>query len=420
MIDNNILPFRNHDPYAALRNSEFRNYVLARLTLTIGSLMQAVIVGWQVYELTRDPFSLGLIGLAEAIPAISISLYAGHLTDKLNRKSVLLFSYTLLLFCAFSLAFISTNYSHSFIPNKLIAIYSVIFISGIARGFSMPSAFAFMSQLIEPGLFPNAVTWNSSIWQVGAVAGPAVAGFIFSFAGFTYSYLCIAVLELVAVMLVSLIKRKPTPEMKEEIPIMESLTAGIKFVFSNKIILSAISLDLFAVLFGGATALLPIFADDILKTGPQGLGILRAAPSIGAVVMTIVMTRKPPIQNTGIKLLICVFSFGICMILFAISKNFYLSVFLLALSGAFDSVSVVIRATIMQLMTPDNMKGRVSSVNSIFIGSSNEIGAFESGVAAKLMGVIPSVIFGGTMTLIVVFIVTYLSPKLRKLSIQHL
>jgi MFS family permease len=419
LIDNGYtqVSFLKHDPYASLRNPEFRNYVIARLVLTIGSLMQAVIVGWQVYELTKDPFSLGLIGLAEAIPSIGVSLYAGYLTDKLNRKYVLLFSYSLLLLCALFLALISAGDVSSFIPNKVFAIYAAIFLSGIARGFAQPSAFAFLSQLVEPALFPNAVTWNSSIWQVGAVTGPAIAGFIYSFAGFTYSYLLISVFIFTGVILISFIKKKPLPVRKKELPMIQSLTAGVKFVFNNKIILSAISLDLFAVLFGGATALLPIFSDEILRTGPQGLGILRAAPSIGAVVMTFVMTRKPPTYNAGRKLLVCVFSYGITMLVFAVSQSFYLSVCMLALGGAFDSVSVVIRATIMQLMTPEEMKGRASSVNAIFIGSSNEIGAFESGVAAKFMGTVPSVIFGASMTLIVVFIVSFLSPKLRKLNL---
>jgi len=380
-------------------------------------LMQAVIVGWQVYELTKDPLSLGLIGLAEVIPAITVSFFAGHIVDTSVRKHVLLFAYSLMLFCAFFLFFISADTIVLLSENKVTAIYAVIFISGIARGFSMPSAFAFWAQLIPQNIFTNAVTWNTSTWQLGAVMGPAIAGFVYAMAGFSYSYLIITVLIFLAVFLLLFIKKRPKPDVMIQSSLVERLTAGLKFVFKKKIILSAISLDMFAVLFGGATALLPIFSAEILFTGPEGLGMLRAAPAVGALLMAVFLTRRPPKKHAGINLLSCVFGFGLSMIVFAVSKNFYLSLLALALSGGFDAVSVVIRSTIIQLMTPDNMKGRVSAVNSIFIGSSNEIGAFESGVTAKLMGVVPSVILGGLMTLVVVFIVWFFSPKLRKLSL---
>lgn len=411
-----ITPFK-HDPYSALKVSEFRNFIIARFFLTIAALMQAVIVGWQVYELTKDPLSLGLIGLAEVIPSIAVSFFAGHIVDTSVRKHVLLFAYSLLLFCALSLFFISTDTVDFLSMNKVTAIYTVIFISGIGRGFSMPSAFAFWAQLVPQNIFANAVTWNTLTWQIGAVTGPAIAGFVYAFAGFSNSYLLIGAVIAFALALLSFIKKRPKPEVTELDSLAERLTAGLKFVFKKKIILSAISLDMFAVLFGGATALLPIFSAEILFAGPEGLGMLRAAPAIGAVVMAAFLTRRPPRKHAGVNLLSCVFGFGISMIVFAVSKDFYLSLFALALSGAFDAVSVVIRSTIIQLMTPDNMKGRVSAVNSIFIGSSNELGAFESGVAAKIMGVIPSVIFGGAMTLVVVFIVWFFSPKLRKLTL---
>ena len=417
--DNTLQPLTSkRDSIAALRLPEFRNYIFGRLLLTIASLIQSVIVGWQVYELTKDPLSLGLIGLAEAIPAILISVFSGHIVDSRNRKTVLLSSYLLLLLCAIVLFIISSNLTSSLHHYQLTAIYSVIFISGIARGFTMPSSFAFMSQLVSPEVLPNAITWNMSTWQVGAITGPAIAGFVFSFSGFAFSYLLVSILILVAVIFISTIKKKPDPDIIENQSLSDKLTAGVKFVFSKKIVLSAISLDLFAVLFGGATALLPIYSAEILFTGPQGLGMLRAAPSIGAVLVALFLTRRPPMRDTGKKLLTCVFGFGICMIIFAVSRDFYLSLFILALGGGFDAVSVVIRHTIIQLMTPDNMKGRVSAVNSVFIGSSNEIGAFESGLAAKLMGVVPSVVFGGTMTLLVVIIVFILSPQLRKLNLM--
>ena len=379
--------------------------------------MQAVIVGWQVYELTKDPLSLGLVGLAEVIPSIAVSFFAGHIVDTSIRKHVLLFAYGLLFFCSVSLFFISTDTISFITANKVTAIYAAIFISGIARGFSMPSAFAFWSQLIPQKIFANAVTWNTSTWQLGAVTGPAIAGFVFALLGYSMTYLLVGIIILSAIILLSFIKKRPKPEVIEQASLLKKLTAGAKFVYKNKIILNAITLDLFAVLFGGATALLPIFSAEILFVGPEGLGMLRAAPSVGALFMAVFLTRHPPTKHAGKVLLMCVFGFGVSMLVFAVSKSFSLSLIALAIGGAFDAVSVIIRSTIIQLMTPDNMKGRVSAVNSIFVGSSNEIGAFESGVTAKFMGTVASVIFGGAMTLVVVIIVWYFSPKLRKLRL---
>jgi MFS family permease len=296
-------------------------------------------------------------------------------------------------------------------------MYAAIFLSGIGRGFSAPSFFAFVSQLVPRETLPNAITWNTTTWQTGAVTGPAIGGLLYGFIGPTNTYVTIVIFWIISILLITPITKKPIPEILGIQTLKERLTAGLKFVFERKVILGAISLDLFAVLFGGAVALLPIFAGEILFVGPQGLGVLRAAPSIGAVIMAIYMTRHPFTKNAGRNLLISVIGFGICIIIFGLSKSFYLSLFILALSGGFDSVSVVIRATIIQLMTPDNMKGRVSAVNSIFIGSSNEIGGFESGVAAKLLGTVPSVVFGGVMTLLIVSFVTIVSPRMRKLKL---
>jgi len=381
--------------------------------------MQAVIIGWQVYELTKDPFSLGLVGLAEAIPSIITALFSGHIVDISDRKKILISSYALILFCSFSLFIISTDKFALVLNQKVIAIYGVIFISGIARGFVMPSSFAFMAQLVPRDLFTNAVTWNSTIWQIGAVTGPALGGLVYGFYGVSISYAAVVFLIALSIFLMSFVSGKPVPQPTEHNTIYEKLSAGIKFVFNNKIILSALSLDMFAVLFGGAVAMLPVYAGEILISGPEGLGVLRAAPSVGAVIMAVWLAYNPPGKNAGLKLLINVAGFGVCIIIFAVSKNFILSVFILALSGMFDMFSVVIRQTIMQLKTPENMKGRVAAVNSIFIGSSNEIGAFESGFAAKLMGVVPSVIFGGVMTLIVVITVAISAPVLRKFNIEE-
>jgi MFS family permease len=416
-LDNTSESIEKPDPYAALRFWEFRNFTIARLCITIASQMQAVIVGWQIYEITKDPFSLGLIGLAEAIPSISVLLFAGHITDISDRKKIVLYSVLLMSFCSLMLLLITSDLIHSLSTNKLILIYSVIFLSGIGRGFSAPSFFAFVSQLVPKEILPNAITWNTTTWQTGAVTGPAIGGLLYGFIGATNTFITIVIFWIISVFMILPIKNKPVPVIIGIQSLKEKLTAGLKFVFERKIVLGAISLDLFAVLFGGAVALLPIFAGEILFAGPEGLGILRAAPSIGAVIMAVTMTRRPFTKNAGKNLIISVFGFGLCIILFGISKNFYLSLIILALSGAFDSVSVVIRATIIQLMTPDNMKGRVSAVNSIFIGSSNEIGAFESGVAAKLLGTVPSVIFGGVMTILIVTVVTFAFPKLRRLKL---
>ncbi|MDZ4713562.1 MAG: MFS transporter [bacterium] len=405
------------DPYAALRFWEFRNFTGARLCITIAAQIQAVIVGWQIYEITKDPLSLGLIGLAEAIPSISVLLFAGHITDTNDRKKIVMLSVFLMTFCSLLLLLISTDTINFFTINKVTAMYCAIFLSGIGRGFSAPSFFAFVSQLVPKDVLPNAITWNTSTWQIGAVTGPAIGGLLYGFIGPTNTYITIVVFWIVSIFLISPITKKPIPQIIDVVSLKQKLTAGLKFVFERKIILGAISLDLFAVLFGGAVALLPIFAGEILFVGPQGLGALRAAPAIGAVIMALYMTRHPFTKKAGRNLLMSVLGFGICIIAFGLSKNFFLSLIILGFSGAFDSVSVVIRATIIQLMTPDNMKGRVSAVNSIFIGSSNEIGAFESGVAAKLLGTVPAVLFGGVMTLIVVSVVTVASPLMRKLKL---
>lgn len=405
------------NPYLVLKLKEFRSYLLMRLLITVSTQIQAVVVGWQIYEITKDPLSLGLIGLAEAVPSIGVALFAGYIADILNRKKIVFTAYSVLFLCSFSLFFLTldlTTVLHDFGASP---IYFIIFISGIARGFMVPATFGLFSQIVPKELVPNGAAWNSTVWQSAAVAGPALGGLLYGFLGITVTYATDAILVIAGIFLLLTIASKPVPKHEVKLSLFENLTSGIKFVFKNQIILNAISLDLFAVLFGGAVALLPIFASDVLKVGPEGLGLLRAAPAVGAVLMAIFLAHHPPKHKAGMNLLFCVAGFGICMILFAVSKNFYFSLSVLALSGAFDSVSVVIRSTIMQVFTPDNMKGRVSSVNNIFVGSSNEIGAFESGLAAKVLGVIPSVIFGGTMTLIVVAYTSWKSKTIRQLNL---
>lgn len=406
------------DNYAVLRILDFRNFVVARFLAVVGIQVQAVVVGWQVFDKTGDPLALGLVGLFEIIPSISVALFAGHIADRKDRRKIVLVCYSVLLLCSLSLLFLSTSYLN--LPaNSVYPIYGVIFLSGIARGFLNPSLAAFMAQLVPKHMYPNSSAWNSIAWQVAAVCGPALGGLLYGFNGAILAYSVDAMLLVFAIIFYSRILPKPIPERRHGESIFESLFTGFRFVFSNQIMLSAMSLDMFAVLFGGAVALLPVFAKEVLQVGPEGLGVLRASPAFGASIMAMLLAAKPPKENAGVKLLVAVAGFGVSMILFGLSSNFYLSVFLLALSGVFDSVSVVLRSTIMQTFTPENMRGRVASVNSIFIGSSNELGAFESGVTAKFMGAIPSVLFGGAMTLFIVALIAAKAPKLRNLSFKE-
>jgi len=407
-----------YDPYAVLKIPEFRLFISARLCLTLALQIQAVVVGWQIYSITKDPLSLGLIGLAEAIPSIVVALYAGHVADSTSRKKIILTCVLVLLVCSVVLLYYTLPGGFILQQFGVVPIYVIIFLTGIARGFMGPAIFSFMPQIInDKALYANAVSWTTTTGQGAAMAGPAIGGLLFGFWGITAAYATDMVLLFLAALFFFLISAKPLPVTQERLPIKESLLSGLRFVFSNQIILSAISLDLFAVLFGGAVALLPIFASDILLTGPQGLGFLRAAPAVGSILMAVYLTHSPIRKDAGKRMLLCVAGFGICIILFGLSRSIWFSLLLLGLSGAFDSISVIIRQTLMQTLTPEHMKGRVSSVNNIFVGSSNEIGAFESGTAARLIGVVPSVIFGGCMTLLVVGITAFKADKLRKLQL---
>ncbi len=399
------------DPYSALRFSNFRFFLTTKILITMAMQVQAVVVGWLVYEITKDPLSLGLIGLAEILPNFSVTLFAGHFADIYDRKKIVLGCLLTLLLTSFGLYYVA----QSELSMKLYVIDALIGVSGFARGTIGPSMFSIMTECVPKSHYVNSTTWHSTLWQIAFMVGAGASGFLFSFIR-EKSFLVISVLILIAIFAFTFIKINQREAVKVRMPMVESIKSGIKFVFANQVFLGAISLDLFAVLFGGAVALLPIFADEILKVGPQGLGFLKAAPSFGSFLMAAFLVFYPPTRNAGRNLLIAVFGFGVCMILFALSKNFYFSIFILAISGALDNISVVVRGTIMQTLTPEDMKGRVSAVNSIFIGSSNEIGAFESGVAAKAMGVVPSVVFGGSMTLLVVIITYFKAPKLRKLT----
>lgn len=380
--------------------------------------IQATIVGWQVYELTGNILDLGLVGLFEAVPSIIVALYAGHLADLKERRAIILICLVVLFFCSVSLLLFAGIFSQFLLLYGAYPIFFVIFISGIARGFISPAIFSFVTQLVPREHYPHSAAWMGTSFQAGAVIGPALGGLMYGWFGIKSAYLMDCFCIGLPVLLFFFISPKPLLERKIREPLLMSLKAGLSFVWNNQIMLGAMALDMFAVLFGGAIALLPVFAKDILFVGSEGLGILRSAPSFGALVMAYFLTHKPPLQKSGKVLLASVLGFGICMFVFGISTYFWISVFALFLSGIFDSASVVIRSTIMQTMTPEDMRGRVSSINKIFIGSSNEIGAFESGVTAKLIGPVNSVLVGGFMTLLIVFFAYQFVPKLREMELK--
>jgi len=408
------------DPYAALRYPEFRSYLAMRFLLTFGFQIQAVVIGWHIYQLTKDPLSLGLIGLAEAIPAISVSLYGGYVADKSDKKKMLVWIISAMALSSFILFWVTMPQSAMPVTWVIPVIYLMIFANGVARGFYSPTAFSLMAQIVPKKHYPNSSTWNSSSWQIASIVGPATGGLLYGFSGVTSCFTVILIFMLASLACISFFVKNQPPQFVPKESIFKSLQEGIRFVFNSKMLLGALSLDMFSVFFGGAVALLPVFANDILNVGPQGLGLMRAAPAVGAVVTMFLMARYSPMAKPWRNLLLAVTGFGISIIAFGLSRNFYLTLFILFFEGSFDSVSVIIRSTILQLLTPDEMRGRVASVNSMFIGSSNEIGAFESGVTARLMGPIGSVLFGGSMTLVVVTI-TYLKTKrLIPLSLKEI
>ncbi|POY35553.1 MFS transporter [Solitalea longa] len=415
MSSETLPPQLKPDAFASLRFPEFRFYLGMRFFLTFALQMKAVIVGWFIYSITKDTLSLGMIGLAEAIPALSVALFGGYVADRSDKRKLLLFVLFTVLMAATVLLLVTLPSMHKSIDAHIliVVIYSLVFIDGLARGFFAPAAFSLMASLVPKELYPNSSSWNSSSWQLAAVAGPAAGGLIYGFYGITVTMSIVLLLIILSSICILMLSSKPVAQLEKKESIRSSLMEGIRFVFGTKMMLGAMALDMFSVFFGGAVALLPVFANDILKIGAEGLGILRAAPSAGAVITMLIMTRYTPAVRPWRNLIIAVLGFGLSTILFGLSKNFYLSIFFLFLIGAFDSISVIIRSTIFQLLTPDHMRGRVSAVNTMFIGSSNEIGAFESGVTAKLMGSTPiAVVFGGTMTMLIVA-GTYL--KTRKL-----
>ncbi len=408
------------DPYAALRYREFNMFLLLRFAMVFAWSMQFIIIEWEVYSLTKSALSLGMIGLMEVIPAVGMALFAGHIVDQKEKKGMLLKCILGFSIISFGLFLLTWPKIVSGWPTNTIlySIYFLVFLGGLVRSFLGPTIFSLMSLIVPKKVYPNAATWSSSVWQIGAVVGPAVAGFSITWIGVHWSMCSIFACSLLALLTLTQISAKPILNPKIGEPVIESLKEGLKFVYTNKSVLGALTLDMVAVLFGGAVALLPIFAQDILKVGPEGFGILRAAPAVGALLTMFVSAHIPLYKNAGIKLLAAIFGFGVCIIIFGLSTWFWLSVFALFMSGVTDGISVVIRQTILQLKTPDHMRGRVAAVNSIFVGSSNELGAFESGLTAKLMGTATAVVFGGSMTLLVVIYTGIKLPGFRTLDLQ--
>ena len=407
-----------NDPWGALRISEFRNLMIGRFLFIMGLRMMGTLVGWWIYELTNAPFAIGLIGLAEVIPAVSLALYAGHVIDKSEKRKLLLKGVILYWCCALILLFLSMDIGALKLTSLQIAIgiYFIVFCTGIIRSFTGPSFGTIVGAVVPKNLLQNATTWSQGIWLSASVLGHAIVGFIIAGFGHTGSLIVVVSLVGIGYGFIAMIKPKPPHADVVDQKTLESVKEGLRFVFNSKEVFGALSLDLFAVLFGGAVAMIPVFAKDILKVGPIGFGWLNAASDIGAIIIILIITIFHANRRQGKKLLLAVAGFGVCIIVFALSKIFWLSFVMLLLSGILDGFSMIVRGTIVQLKTPDHMRGRVMSVNSMFINSSNELGQFESGVAAKAMGVIPSVVFGGAMTLLVVGVTWFKAPALKKME----
>jgi MFS family permease len=401
-----------HDPYGALRYRDLRLFLVGRVLSTTGQQMLDVAIGWELYERTRSAFALGMVGLVQVLPIIVLALPAGHAADLFDRRRIVLVTQLVLALCSLGLAALS------FTRGSIALIYVCLFLIGITLAFNRPATNALLPQLVPTSVFANAVTWNSSGFQVASVAGPALAGALIAIrrhAGPVYVVNALLALGFVACVWLLAARERERP--REQLT-FQSLVAGLDFVWRTKVILAAITLDLFAVLFGGATALLPIYAKDILHMGPVGFGWMRAAPSIGAVVVAIALALRP-LRRAGVALLWAVAGFGVATIVFGLSRSFPLSLSMLFLLGGLDNISVVVRHTLVQVRTPDAMRGRVSAVNGVFIDTSNELGAFESGAAAALLGPVVAVVGGGVLTVLVVAAVVLIWPELRELGALH-
>ncbi len=401
-------------PSSILRLKDFRLLLFTRIFVTMALQAQAVIVGWQIYSITKDPFLLGVTGLVEAVPAIACALFAGHVVDISRPHIVYRWCVGVLAANTLMLMVLAGGYLPLGLTHTLFWLYLGVFISGVARSFTMPASFSLLPQIVPRKDIAAASAWLSGGFQVAAISGPAVAGLVYAGYGPHGAWILPATLMAMAFAMIYCIGTSNHP-IRENVrePALKSIVAGWAFIFKKPVLLSVMTLDMFAVLFGGAVAMLPVFADQVLHVGAEGLGALRAAPALGAMAMALLLALRPMKKLSGAALLWVVAGFGVCMIGFGLSVWFWVSMVFLALGGAFDCVSMVIRSTLMQLLTPDAMRGRVSSVNSMFVISSNEIGAFESGTMARLVGLVPSVVLGGCATLLVVVMTALLSPQLR-------
>ncbi len=399
-----------------LINRAFAELLAFRILIVLSYQMVAVIVGWHIYELTHDPLALGLLGLAEAIPYFCCALFAGYAVDHHSRRMFAVMACVLLVINSAALVAVSMG----LLPGDATHwIYASIMLNGAARAFIGPSYNALFALILPRAQYARASGVSSSVFQIGLVLGPALGGVLVGVTGKTVAYSVATVFAIIAAIALLLLRVKEPPS-AAGIPVFTSIYEGLRFVFSNPLMLSAMSLDMFAVLFGGAVSMLPVFIHEIYHYGAEGLGVLRASPAVGAMLVGLVLAKHPVNRHAGRWLLGSVAGFGVCIIGFGLSQNFWLAGLLLMLSGVFDGISVVMRTTIYQLITPDSMRGRISAINGIFIGSSNELGAFESGVMARLMGLTPSVVFGGVMTLLVVGVVAKVSPRLRRLELREL
>jgi MFS family permease len=399
-----------HDPYAALRNRDFRLLLTGRFITSFGNEMLSFAIGWELWLRTHQAFVLGMVGLVQVIPVILLSLPAGHVADQYNRKRIVVITELFLALCVLGLGWLS------YTQGPLYWIYALLLGIGIARAFNDPASSTLLPQTVPPELFSNAATWSTSTWQFASITGPALAGLLIGFfTSVTFIYIFDALAAVTFCIMLTMIHGRELA-LAEKSATWNSLTEGFRFMRDTKVILAAITLDMFAVLFGGAVALLPIYATDILKVGAQGLGLMRAAPSIGALLMAFLIAHLPPMKNAGRTLLLSVMGFGAATIVFGFSRSFILSISMLAVLGCLDNISVVIRGTLLLTYTPDEMRGRISSVNSIFIGVSNELGSFESGLAAALLGPVPAVVLGGIGTILVVLIVARIWPEMGRLK----
>lgn len=399
-----------HDPYKALRSRDFRLLLTGRFITSFGNEMLTFAIAWELWLRTRSAFALGMVGLVQVVPVILLSLPGGHVADQHNRRHIVRITQVAFALCSLGLALLS------YFEGSLVMIYVCLLGIGIARAFNDPAASTLVPETVPPELFTSAATWTSSTWQLASILGPAAAGVIVAiWNNVTAIYVFDTFAALTFLVLLGLIKGR-TLALSRKAATKESLIEGFRFIRGTKVILAAITLDMFAVLFGGAVALLPIYATDILKVGPQGLGVMRAAPSIGAIIMAFIVAHLPPFKHAGRTLLLAVTGFGVATIVFGLSTQFWLSVAMLTLLGGLDNVSVIIRSTLMLTLTPDEMRGRTAAVNSIFIGTSNELGAFESGMAASLFGPIIAVVAGGIGTILVVLAVARLWPEMRNLE----